>query len=172
MSENTQRQSLPTDKFLTVAVNLIHKALIEPSRTEAKSLYRDLEEKKVVPLTNLRMEDGSMVRFDLSLSSEHYQGRLNFTSFRTGLTTLLASIAEAIKEPESLRTFASEHSDSTVMFGLTALTAEGGKPSVLVLGADSGRGGPNVELQLIYLDPSQFEQTAKAETAETDSAVG
>jgi hypothetical protein len=32
------------------------------------------------------------------------------------------------------------------------------------LGADSGRGGPNVELQLMYLDPSQFEQTAKLES--------
>ncbi|MFT4875077.1 hypothetical protein [Congregibacter sp.] len=164
MSENTQRKSLPTDKFLTVAVNLIHKALIEPSRTEAKSLYRDLEERKTVSLTNLRMEDGSMVRFDLSLSSEHYQGRLNFTSFRAGLTMLLSSIAEAIKKPESLKTFASEASDNSVMFGITALTSEEGKPSVLVLGADSGRGGPNVELQLMYLDPSQFEQTAKLES--------
>lgn len=169
MSENTQQKSLPTDKFLTVAVNLIHKALIEPSRTEAKSLYRDLEEKKTVPLTNLRMEDGSMVRFDLSLSHEHYQGRLNFTSFRTGLTMLLSSVAEAIKEPESLRSFANESSPGSVMFGITALTAEDGKPSVLVLGADSGRGGPNVELQLMYLDPSQFEQTAKVDS---DATVG
>lgn len=163
MSENTQRKSLPTDKFLTVAVNLIHKALIEPTRTEAKSLYRDLEEQKTVPLTNLRMEDGSMVRFDLSLNSEHYQGRLNFTSFRTGLSMLLASIADGLKEPESVKTFASEESENSVMFGITALTAEDGQPSVLVLGADSGRGGPNVELQLIYLDPAQFERTEKAD---------
>ncbi|MDP5052974.1 MAG: hypothetical protein NWP69_04215, partial [Congregibacter sp.] len=127
MPENTHRKSLPTDKFLTVAVNLIHKALIEPSRTQAKSLYRDLEEHKTVALTNLRMEDGSMVRFDLTLSHEHYQGRLNFTSFRTGLAMLLASIAEAINDPASLTTLASELSESSVMFGITALTAEGGK---------------------------------------------
>ncbi|WP_439101225.1 hypothetical protein [Congregibacter sp.] len=169
MSENTQRKSLPTDKFLTVAVNLIHKALIEPSRTEAKSLYRDLEENKVVALTNLRMEDGSMVRFDLSLDYEHYQGRLNFTSFRTGLTMLLSSIAEAIKDPASLRSYANESKEGSVMFGITALTAEEGKPSVLVLAADSGKGGATVELQLMYLDPSQFEQTAKADA---DSAAG
>ncbi|WP_439107490.1 hypothetical protein [Congregibacter sp.] len=169
MSENTQRKSLPTDKFLTVAVNLLHKALIEPSRTEAKSLYRDLEEQKVVALTNLRMEDGSMVRFDLSLNHEHYQGRLNFTSFRTGLTMLLAGIADAVKDPQSLRSYANETNEGSVMFGITALTSEDGKPSVMVLGADSGRGGPNVELQLMYLDPSQFEQTEKAGT---ESAAG
>ena len=163
MPDTTQTKSLPTDKFLTVAINLLHKALLEASRTEAKKIYRELEDGKRVPLTNLRMEDGSMVRFDLTMNYQHYQGRLNYGSFRTGLTMLLSSIADTLREkPETLRTFASEQNANSVLFSVTALTSEAGKPSVLVLGADSSGEAATVELQLVYLDPSQFARSDAA----------
>jgi hypothetical protein len=37
---DTQSQSIPRDQFLTMAINLLHRAFIEASRTEAKNLFK------------------------------------------------------------------------------------------------------------------------------------
>jgi hypothetical protein len=156
MQKTTQNKSLPTDKFLTVAINLLNKALLEASRTEAKQLYRQLEEGKTITLTHVRMEDESLVRFDLALSHELYEGRLGFSSFRTGLTVLIANIVEALKEPDKIRTFRNQEDPESVMFGVLAATEEDGRPSILSLGADPSRDEARVMLRLSYLDYRQF----------------
>lgn len=158
MSENTTSKSLPKDKFLTIAVNLLNNALLESSRTEAKSLFRDLEEGKTVPITTLEMEDKSRVRVDVALNHTLYRGRFNFGSFRTGLKLLLANCVEALKKPDEIKTFHSEQDVNSLMFGVMAVTVEDEKPSVLVMGAESGGGQPRIKLQLTYLDSLQFEE--------------
>jgi hypothetical protein len=160
-----QSHSLPTDKFLTLAVNLLHKVFLEATRTEAKGLYRRLSEGGEVGLTRVRMEDGAEVRFDLSLDSSLYNGRLNYGSFRAGLTLLLANIADALREKRDIRTFHAQEDPNIMIFGITAVTVEDDEPSVLVLGADARPARPAVVLQLQYLDRQQF---ARAD----DSAAG
>ncbi|MEM9398547.1 MAG: hypothetical protein AAF991_13795 [Pseudomonadota bacterium] len=164
--------SLPTDKFLTVAINLLNKAFLENNRTEAKRIYRDIEEGKTVSLTRLEMEDKSQVRIDLALDHREYKGKLRFTSFRTGLTLLIAQVADALREEKPLRTFQNENDPGSILFGFTAVTAENDIPSVLLLGADSRRGHPSILLRLAYFDFQQFEdQLAAGEGNMADVSV-
>ena len=171
----TQTHTLPTDKFLTLSVNLLHKVFLEATRTEAKNLYRDISEGKVVPLTRVRMEDGSEVRFEVGLDHSEYRGRLNFGAFRAGLTLLVANIADALREEKPVKTFHAEHDPNVVIFGISAVTVEEGEPSVLVLGADAGSGQPSVVLQLMYLEQGQFAEqpgAAAATAVATGPATG
>jgi hypothetical protein len=149
--------TLPTDKFLTLSVNLLNKVFIEATRTEAKNLFRELSEGRQPPLTRVRMEDGSEARFDLALDSSEYRGKLNFGAFRAGITLLVANLAQALREQQEIRTFHAEYDRNVVVFGVSAITVEGGEPSVLVLGADSRASRESVLLQLMYLDQSQFD---------------
>jgi hypothetical protein len=116
----TQTHMLPTDKFLTLSVNLLHKVFLEATRTEAKNLYRELSEGKPVPLTRVRMEDGSEVRFEVALDHSEYRGRLNFGAFRAGVTLLVANIADALREEKPVRTFHAEHDPNVVIFEIAA----------------------------------------------------
>jgi hypothetical protein len=167
----TQTHTLPTDKFLTLSVNLLHKVFLEATRTEAKNLYREISDGKPVPLTRVRMEDGSEVRFEVALDHSEYRGRLNFGAFRAGVTLLVANIADALREEKPVRTFHAEHDPNVVIFGISAVTVEEGEASVLVLGADAGSGQPSVVLQLMYLERGQFaEQPAAGEATELAAA--
>jgi hypothetical protein len=163
MQHNTQtrttNKSLPTDKFLTIAVNLINTAVLEAERTKAKGIYRDLMDGKAVALTHLQMEDESLVRFDLALNHARYRGKLTYRNFRIGITHLLSNIANELRtQPEKLRVYRNQNDPNSVMFGVNAVTVEDGKPSMLVLGADSFGGEARVLLQLMYLDHLQFEE--------------
>jgi hypothetical protein len=144
------------DKFLTVAANLLHKALIEPSRVQAKGLFRQLQEGRCMPLTRLQLEDRSTVRFDLSLEHSAYVGRLTFGALRAGVSLLINNIGEGLRAGKTPPCYSSEHNPNLLLFGVTAVTVEDQKTSVLALGADLSRNEPVVELQLVYLDPSQF----------------
>ncbi|HKK22851.1 MAG TPA: hypothetical protein VJ947_04125 [Pseudohaliea sp.] len=162
----TQTHTLSSDKFLTLSVNLLHKVFLEATRTEAKNLFRDISEGQAVPLTRVRMEDDSEVRFEVALDHSQYRGRLNFGAFRAGLTLLVANIADALREERPVKTFHAEHDANVVIFGISAVTVEEGEPSVLVLGADAGSGQPTVVLQLLYLDHAQFAEQAGTETSD------
>ncbi|MBN7796687.1 hypothetical protein [Parahaliea mediterranea] len=151
-----QTQTIPREKFLLMSVNLLHRALLETNRTQAKNLYRELSEGRAVHLTNVQMEDRSTVRFDLSLDHSEYRGKLNFGTFRTSLTVLIARLSDALREQRNITVFTAENDPNVMIFGVTGVTWQDGEPSVLVLGADSGAGQPSVMLKLMYLDHSQF----------------
>jgi hypothetical protein len=157
--------TLSSEKFLTIAANLIYKGLLDSSRTDAKNLYRDLYAGKSVPLTQVRMEDESLVRFDLVLDYSEYRGTLSFGTFRTGVAVLIGHIGEALKKPESLRTFRNQQNPRAALFGVTALTVEGGETSILALGADPAAAQSTVQLQLMYLPSEQF---AEGEGSDSD----
>ncbi|MCB1687762.1 MAG: hypothetical protein KDI33_04725 [Halioglobus sp.] len=152
----SQIQSLPQDKFLLVAVNLLHKAFIEATRTEAKALYQKIAGEEVVNLTRVELVDKSIARFQLSLSHSEFIGRLNFGAFRASVTALIANIAQALREERELRVFNALNEGSAMIFGITAVTVEDNQRNVMVLAVDSSEAGEATVLQLMYLDPSQF----------------
>lgn len=152
----TQSQSIPQDKFLTLSVNLLSKAFLEVSRTDAKNLFRELSEGARVALTRVEMEDKSQVRFDVRLDCSEFRGRLNYGSFRASLTTLIANIVQVLNEQKPVKVFHAEHEREVMMFGITAATVEDNQANVMVLGADASDGGPVIMLQLMYIDPDQF----------------
>lgn len=162
----TKAHSLPRDQFLTVAVNLLHKVFIEAGRTDAKNLYRALAEGKRVALTNLKMEDGSSVRFDLNLDHSEFDGSLNYGAFRASLRALLGNLAHALQEEKEIQTFTADGGKTQTIFGVTGVTVEEDTPAVMVLAADSSDSQPAVLLQLMYLDHTQFAE-APAKASET-----
>lgn len=147
---------MPGDKFLTVAVNLLHRALLEAPRPQAKALFRELRDGRSPVLTRLELEDRSTVRFDLALEQSAYRGRLSFGAMRAGVSLLLANIVERMQAGDTPRNYAAEHDPRQLLFGVTAVVVEDGQANVLALGADLGGGEPVVQLQLMYLDPDQF----------------
>lgn len=160
-----QTQSLSQEKFLTVSANLLHKALVEPSRTQAKKLFRVLEEGAAVPLAAIQMEDQSTVRFALSLDYSEFRGRLNFGGFKASLVVLINNISRALEEKRELTVFDSQQDDNTMVFGVTAATVEAGQPNVMVLAAGPGQQEEVTMLRLMYLDPSQFSNEASSAQA-------
>ncbi|NCF18671.1 MAG: hypothetical protein GWP63_10540 [Haliea sp.] len=151
-----QTQSIPQEKFLLMAVNLLHKAFVEAPRTDAKNIYREISEGKAVHLTTVRMEDGSTSRFNLKLDHSEYRGKLNYGAFRASLATLIGNVTQALKDEREINVFNAQEDPGTMMFGITAVTLEDDTPNVMVLGAELGGGAGQAMLSLMYLDPSQF----------------
>ena len=91
------RHSMKGDQFLTVALNLLHRALVEAPRPQAKALFRRLQGEESVTLTNVRLEDQSTVRFDLALETSAYRGRLTFGALRAATGLLIHNIGESLR---------------------------------------------------------------------------
>ena len=153
---SSQIQSMPQEKFLLVAVNLLHAAFVEAARTEAKNLYNEISQGSIVHLTSVRLADDSIARFDVSLAHGEYQGSLNYGAFRASLTSLIGNISKVLSEEKELRVFSSLNGGNAMIFGITAVTHEDNKPNVMVLAADTGQEGGGTTLQLMYLNPEQF----------------
>ncbi|MFV8817641.1 hypothetical protein [Haliea sp. E17] len=155
----TSSHTLTRDQFLTIAVNLLHRAFVESPRTDAKNLYRALAEGKRVALTNLKMDDGSTVRFDLSLDHSEFVGTLNYGAFRASLRSVLGNIAQALQEKKDFPVFTAQNEPNRSIFGITGVTVEDGTPAVMVLASITDSSSPAVLLQLAYLDHTQFAQS-------------
>jgi hypothetical protein len=157
MAQSVQQQ-IPRDKFLMIAMNLLHRQFIAAARTPAKRLFREILDGRTVPLTTVKMEDNSTVRFRLSLEQSEYVGNLNYSAFRASLATLLGNISQALQNKSDVTVFTMDQRTDSIMFGITGVTIEDAKPSVMVLGADvEGQAGA-ITLQLMYIDPGQFAQ--------------
>ena len=160
-----QKQSISQEQFLTISINLINRALLELPRTEAKQVFKELSVGKILPLPQVRMEDQSLVRFDLALDHSEYVGKLNFGGFRGSLALLLSNTANAINDKQAISVLNAEHSPELRMFGITAVTVEDEQPNVMVLGSDTSSANARVLLKLMYLDPAQFTPAGDQETA-------
>jgi hypothetical protein len=156
MSSNST-QSIPQDKFLTMAANLLYKAFLDSSRTHAKNIYKELVAGKLIPLTTVQMEDKSTVRFSVALDHSEYQGSLNFGAFRSSLTLLISSLGESLGKEDEITVFSAHQDPNAMIFGVTAVTREEKQPNVMVLGADMSADNPTVTLKLMYIDHKQFE---------------
>jgi len=159
-----QTQSIPGDQFLTMAINLLHRAFVEATRTEAKKLYRDIEAGKSIALTRVEMEDKSLVRFDLSLDHSEYQGTLNFGAFKASLSTVLANLVKALQAGQKIPRFSAEGDDNNMIFGITGVTVERDVPAVMVLSVRVHPSDAVVMLRPMYLDYQQFLRSQEDET--------
>ncbi len=156
-----QSSQMSRERFLRISVNLLFKTFIEASRTEAKKLFREIEDGTRVALTEVVMEDGGRVRFDVSLNTELHRGTLNWGGFRRGLLELLQLADKTLNEERKITVFSGKEDPNQMIFGILGTTVEGEHANVLALGANSSAAGA-VELRLMYLDYSQFADAAAA----------
>jgi len=157
-----QTNSMPQDKFLRIATNLLYKTFLDAPRDEAKKLFRDLQEGKCTPLVRVQMEDNSEVRFDVTLDSTQYQGKLNFTGFRNSVAILLKNLHDSLEsDAQKITVFRDNDNSDNMMFGVLGITQEREQVNVLALGADTTASrDAAVKLQLMFLDRDQFRQPA------------
>jgi len=149
-------QTIPKEKFLLIATNLLHRQFIAAPRTEAKRVFREVAEGRVVQMTTVRMEDNSTVDFRLELDHSELDGKLNFGAFRASLAVLITNLSRSLEDKREVAVFNMQHRAQSVLFGVTGVTVEQEKPNVLVLGADTSGPPGNVLLRLMYLDHRQF----------------
>lgn len=165
-----QRQSteMGNEQFATIAVNLLHKSLIEADRTSAKRIFRELEEGRPVTLTRLKFEDGGLVRIDVSLDAQAFRGTFNFSAFRDGVLALLAQLTAHLKAENPLVVYhalteeqelAPEYEGSR-LFGVAGGTVHDGVANALMLGTRPHPEQPVVTLLLTYVDPQQFQASS------------
>lgn len=170
MAQNSG-STIPTDKFLLIAVNLLHKVFIDATRTEAKQVYRNLDSGRTLGLTNVEMEDESTLRINLSLERSEFTGQLNFGAFKASLSNLLGNIARTLQEGKEVTVFSVEGKPNSVLFGITGVTFEDAQPNVMVLGSDVGDQPGVATLRLMYLDPEQFAQNEQDSAGDTTQAT-
>lgn len=157
-----QNQSIERDKFLTMAINLLHRAFIEAPRTDAKKLYKEVAAGKIIGLTNVEMEDKSKVRFDVSLDHSEYTGTLNYSAFRASLATLLSNLVKAIQDGQNIPSFTAQNQPTNQIIGITGVTVDEGVPSVMVLSVQTHERKAAVMLRPMYLDYEQFQRSQAA----------
>lgn len=166
---SSQFHSISRDKFLVLAANLLHRALIEPARTEAKRVYRALAAGETVHLSTVQMENDSRAAFHLSLAHGEFCGSLNYSAFRASVAALIGNIARAVREEKELKVFNALNGGSAMIFGITAVTQVAGERNVMVLAADLRDDGEATVLQLMYLDPTQFAGVAVSAAGDADA---
>jgi len=152
----SQTQSIPRDKFLTMAANLLHKVLLDVPRTEAKNAFQEIIKGQAINLATVRMEDQSTVRFRVTLDHSEFKGKMNFSAFRSSLTTLISNLGQAINDEKEITLFSAENDQNSMIFGITAVTQEENNTNIMVLGSDTSDGQASVMLRLMYIDNSQF----------------
>ncbi len=161
MQKSTEMDS---NQFATIAVNLLHRGLLEADRTSAKRIFRELEEGRTVTLTKLKLDDGGIVRVDLVLKTDAFNGSLNYSAFRDGVLVLVARLSDELRAGKRLPIFQPidppddlpEDVAETKLFGASGATVHDGTANVLMLGVKARSEQPVVTLQLVYVDPDQF----------------
>ena len=165
-----QTQSIPKDKFLRIAANLLHKTLLEVPRTQAKNAFKELSQGRPFHLATVKMEDESTVRFSVNLDHSEFNGKLNFGAFRTSLGLLVSNLGQILVDNKEFAVFSEEANPDVMIFGVTAVTREADNTNIMVLGADISDGQPSVLLRLLYIDDSQFlEPKTAGETPQEQS---
>ena len=165
--------TLTDEQFATVCANVLHQCFIEPSRTVVKRVFRDLQAGKKVFLTELRMEDDSILRVDLTLDSTAFIGILNFSTFRGVVQELLIQFREQLTSEKPLTTFRAldEAGNATTerrLYGVFAQSVQGRNLNILMLGVDPHLSEPQVLLELMFVDPSQMTQSESASSASSN----
>ncbi len=153
MNDTTQHE-FTNEKFLTIACNVLNRAFLESARTDAKNIFKTMQEGKRVALIKLQMEDESELRVDASLNSSEFNGRINFGAFRANLQALLGTASAQLENERNIVTFTEQNTGAT-LFGVPGITQEEGELNALLMAADFSQPG-TVHLQLQYMEPGQF----------------
>ena len=164
-------RTLSEEQLATISGNMLQKTLIDVSRTVGKRIFRELESGTRIALTQLRMEDESLVRLDLSLDHSEFRGALNFSLFRDSVLALLSGLGDTLRD---------ENASLPVMrmlwwallawrrlFGVPGVIAVDGVPNMLMMGMTPSASEPAVLIELMYINPEQFAQSDASEASST-----
>lgn len=164
----TKTTTIEQALFLRMAVNILHSYFFQGTRTETKQRFRQIFDGIQLPITRVRMADGSEVRFDVALDHQQNNRKFNFSEFRQNLLVLLSNINEKLEQKEAIPTFVPQNegndgntADSKLIFGVFSAINIDNSLQTMALGIDTGeRENAVAKLQLIYLNPEHFSLSA------------
>lgn len=167
--------NLGNEQFATIAVNLLHQRVIEADRATAKRMFRELEEGKTLAITRLKLEDGGMVRIDLTLDKAAYNGEFRFSTFRDSVLSLVAHLSDHLRAEKPLVIYhalenqgGAELDDNmrgSRLYGVGGPTVHDDHVNVMMLGVRPNPEQPVVTLLLSYVDPTQFQAQEASSTS-------
>ena len=166
-------RTLTEEQLATISGNMLQKTLIDVSRTVGKRIFRELESGTRIALTQLRMEDESLVRLDLSLDHSEFRGALNFSLFRDSVLALLSGLGNTLRdENASLQVMrmldeSGQATGDRRLFGVPGVIEVDGVQNMLVMGATPSPSEPVVLIELMYINPEQFAQSDASEASST-----
>ena len=147
-------QSMSSEKLLTIAANVLHKAFYDSTRLDAKRRYQFLHDGRAIFLIKLKVEDGSELDVNLSLDRSELRGKLNFSLFKQLVGRLLATYAQLLNEKQPLNTFSDEQQQRWVYL-IPAAFQSSEALNMMVLAANMSQPGA-LTLELMFIDPEQF----------------
>lgn len=154
-----RNHSIAPEKLLAMSANILHQAFFVGTRLDAKRRYQFLESGRSVFLLKVGMEDGSELEVNLRLDRSELRGKLNFSAFRQLVGQLLALHTQKLNEKQALNIFSDDQQQRWV-FLIPALQQSGDDMNMLVLALELKQPGVLL-LELMFIDPSQFEQQQK-----------
>lgn len=146
-------QSLSGNEMVSVLGNFLKLVFFDNSRNNAKRCYRDLEEGKRVRLPSLTLADNSRTEVTLSMDISERRGKLAFSTFKKQMAAVLSRIAKEMEAGNDVPLLATADGMQRVV-NLPVAFKEGDHTNVLAAGFHLKTG--ELELKLMYLDPSQF----------------
>lgn len=156
----TGNSTLTTDQLGRLAVNLLHKAFIDATRTVSKRLFRQLESGEEVAVTHLELDDKQSVQLLMKLDATEHRGDLNFSAFRDSVVALLTELVTTLQEEGALRTLQATDTDSqgaqSHLLAAMGPTQHGSDINVLMASLTPSLIKPAVTVSLLYMDPNQF----------------
>jgi len=151
-------QSIPQDKLLAIAANILDKAFFDTGRVEAKRRYQLLEKGDRVFLLKLAMEGASELQVDVRLDRAELYNKLNFSAFRDVIGQLLVAAAHQLKEKRPLPVFSTQDKGRW-SYLIPAVHRGTERDDVMILGLDARHPG-KLTLELMFIDPAQFSPQA------------
>ena len=162
-------EKIASEELLTVGVNILHRAFFDGPRSDAKRRFQLIMERQPVFLLNMSLGSGNETRVTLSMERSELRGRLNFSLFRQLLGQLLANYAQELESGKPLQVFSDAQGRRLVFLNPAFCNTEQGL-NALVVATDLNRMA-ELRLELMFLDPAQFTETApQTEPKQTSDA--
>lgn len=140
--------------LMVMASALLKTRIVDSQRVVGKQYFRELEKGKPVLLSDVKLEDGSTVRFSVSMNTEEYRGQLNFSAFRNQLIMLIDTYAKFLKTEQEPRVMSDDSESQHVIF-VPVISQMQGVLNALVMAFEQRKDG-EIRLQLMFVDPEQF----------------
>lgn len=155
-----RNHTIAPEQLLTLATNVLQQAFFRGPRLDAKRRYKFLDSGRTIFLLKLRLEDGSELEVNLRLDRVEQRGKLNFTAFRQLVGQLIVECVERLNKKQPLNLFANAEQQRTV-FLIPAAQQADDVVDMLVLAVELSQPGALL-LELMFIDPGQFEQQGAA----------
>ena len=110
----SQQVTLMPQQIATALNNNFRHHFFDAGKTSAKALFNSLTRGEVVPFMEISAGNDAKVLCELKLDYGQFDGRLNFSKFRSALDAHLTRVADRLAAGEELHVFRSDNFNGLV----------------------------------------------------------